>query len=49
MMTFEEYLRQPCDNAACDRRASHNQSRANGSKWCNQHTDWDKPAFARNH
>lgn len=47
-MTFDEYLKQPCDDKACDLRATHNQHREDGSKWCNQHTDFDQYARARN-
>lgn len=47
-MTFDDYLKQPCDDGKCDYRATHNQHREDGSKWCNQHTDWNQPARARN-
>lgn len=47
MMTFAEYLRQPCDTEGCDYIATHNQYRADGRKFCNQHTDFTLDCHAR--
>lgn len=47
---FACHLEQPCDEPECDRAATHNgvsKSGAHGRKWCNTHTSWDHPAFAR--
>lgn len=47
--SFEEYLSEPCDD--CDRTATHNgTSTVTGKRgqFCNEHTSWDAPAFARN-
>lgn len=44
-----EHLAQPCDD--CESTATHNgRSKIDGrsGKFCNQHTSWDAPAFARN-
>jgi len=51
-MDFSEYLSQPCDESGCDDTATHNGYRRAAphphGKWCNAHTSWDHPAFARN-
>jgi hypothetical protein len=49
-MTFDEYLNQPCDEDDCERTADHNGTGRSGKRgqWCNQHINWDQPAFARN-
>lgn len=47
-MDLDEYLSQPCDD--CPALASHNGiSKATGQrgKFCNTHTDFDKPCWAR--
>jgi hypothetical protein len=47
---FAKYLAEPCDEDGCENTATHNgQSRATKrhGKFCNQHTDWDLLAFAR--
>lgn len=49
--SFEEYLREPCDEEGCDSTATHNAtSRSTGKRgqFCNSHMDWEQPAFARN-
>jgi len=46
---FSCYLSQPCDD--CSQTATHNgRSRVDGRRgqFCNAHTSWDHPAFARN-
>lgn len=48
-----EYLSKPCDRAGCDQIATHNGydkgvPDSPYGKFCNAHTDWDRPAFARN-
>lgn len=47
-----EYLSQPCDELDCDLTATHNGYRREAphrhGQWCNAHTSWDRPAFARN-
>jgi hypothetical protein len=50
VMTFDEYLNQPCDEDDCERTADHNGTGRSGKRgqWCNQHINWDQPAFARN-
>lgn len=48
---FEAYLNQPCDEDGCTRTANHDGTGKNTGKrgkWCNQHCDWNQPAFARN-
>ncbi len=50
-MNLTEYLSQPCDEPECDRIADHNGiGRSTGAwgKFCNAHTDWNRPARARN-
>lgn len=47
---LDRYLAEPCDHAGCDDTATHNGSdRETGrhGKFCNAHTSWDAPAFAR--
>jgi len=46
--SFSEYLSQPCDD--CPDTATHNGvSTVTGKRgrFCNAHTSWDAPAFAR--
>lgn len=54
MSTFDDaftaYLSEPCDEPGCDTSATHNgtgRSTGRHGRWCNQHTDFDAPAFAR--
>lgn len=48
--SFDEYLSQPCDRPDCDDTATHNgfdRDTGKRGKFCNAHTSWDQPAFAR--
>lgn len=42
---FTKYLSESCDESGCSDAATHNQP--GRGKFCNQHTDWGQPAFAR--
>jgi hypothetical protein len=47
------YLDRPCEAERCENRATHSGIRRGSSPairgdWCNEHTSWDHPAFARN-
>lgn len=47
--SLAEYLSEPCDD--CEAAATHNgHSKVDGrrGRFCNQHTSWSAPAFARN-
>lgn len=44
---FREYLSERCAEPGCESVATHNQPYRKGHGWCNTHTDWDQPAFAR--
>ena len=53
MSDFDRYLSEPCDQEDCDRTATHNGIGKGTAglirgRWCNAHTSWDHPAFARN-
>jgi hypothetical protein len=50
---FSCYLSKPCDQEGCDAQATHNGVQRGSAglvrgRWCNAHTSWDHPAFARN-
>lgn len=48
---FAAYLAEPCDHVGCELVATHNgYDRTLGipGRYCNQHTDRDRQAFARN-
>jgi hypothetical protein len=48
---FADYLSEMCEAKGCENTATHSgflRGTSIRGDWCNQHTDWDKPAFARN-
>jgi len=48
---FTRHLSHPCDHAGCTDTATHNgtdQETGECREFCNAHTSWDHPAFARN-
>lgn len=50
MDAFGEYLNQPCDEPGCTDAATHNGTgtiTGRRGQFCNTHTSWDHPAFAR--
>lgn len=52
-MSLDEYLSEPCDTEGCTATATHNGHERGAEpprrgQFCNQHMDWDQPAFARN-
>lgn len=51
MKTLHEHLSERCDDEDCTSTATHDgRSKTTGQrgKFCNTHTDWNAPAFARN-